>query len=281
MMAIIAIVTSCGPSTSYDISYDSSFPKQNKDLTKILGNSLTIKHDSDTIRLLISSAKGFNLIVDSKTGDTLFFGKVCRYRGFYFFNIKNNDTNYSIYPVMIKDNLIYGLIDPYQQMNDFATEIFKRGEKQKMVRYFNEVVSSDKSLTLRKYRLHPDKKELKRIYAPIMDSIVPDTIINYQEISSVLTSSTSLISQMEPEDFEQISKVYPNPAKDAVNIELRNREILNFQMYNSEGMLIKQGRFSEIINKLDLTGIEAGVYSITLVKPVTNEKETVKIIKVQ
>ncbi len=108
-ISIVAIAFSCkqaeAPAEELPLpvsTFDATFPKNNKQLSKIFGKMLLIKKNSDTLFLKIASTKNDNLITDAKTGDTIFYGKVCKFREFYYFNNKVNDTSYYISAFKIK-----------------------------------------------------------------------------------------------------------------------------------------------------------------------------------
>jgi len=269
-LTIIILLTACDdiekifPKTTFD----SPFPKRNRDLTNILGDNLTIKSGTDTLELKISAFKNYNLITDSKTGDTIFKGTVCKFRGLYYFNQQLNDTSYWIYAVKLNDNLIYGLNSAWGQtlLVDRAIE---NGQYKKLVKY----LSADK------IRLHPDKRELKSLFSAIIDSIPPDTILQFQAVSPILTDTTKVLTQIDPEDFEFFSKVYPNPTTDYVNIELQEKNKITYQLTDINGKTVLQGQFEDRLNKIDLSKQTAGVFYLTLISPTDNQRETTKIIK--
>ena len=250
-------------------TFDSPFPKRNRDLTNILGDNLTIKSGTDTLSLTISALKNYNLITDSKTHDTLFKGTVCKFRGLYYFNQQLNDTSFFIYAVKLTDNLVYGLFTAWEQIN-FVEKSVENGQHKKIVKYPTADI----------IRLHPDKRELKNLYSAIIDSIAPDTILQLKEITPTQTADTSkTVAQIDPEDFEFFSKVYPNPTTDFVNIELQQKNKIAYQLTDLNGKTILQGQFTDITNKIDLSKQTAGIYYLTLINPTENQKETTKIIK--
>jgi hypothetical protein len=264
------LLSSCGDSVDYfpKTTFDSPFPKRNRDLTNILGDNLTIKSGTDTLALTISAFKNYNLITNSKTGDTLFKGTVCKFRRLYFFSQQFNDTCFFIYAVKLTDNLVYGLNTAWEQ-TILVERAIENGQHQKIVKYR----SADK------IRLHPDKRVLKNIFSVIIDSIPPDTILQFQETTPALTDTTKVVTQIDPEDFEFFSKVYPNPTTDFVNIELQQKNKITYQLTDLNGKTVLQGQFTDTKNKIDLSGQTAGVFYLTLFNPTDNQKETTKIIK--
>jgi hypothetical protein len=249
-------------------TFESPFPKRNRDLTTILGSNLTIKSGKDTLKLTIYAFKNYNLIIESKTGDTVFKGTVSKFRGLYYFSQQLNDTSYWIYAVKLYDNLIYGLNSAWRQtlLVDRAIE---NGQYKKLVKY----LSADK------IRLHTDKRELKNLFSKIIDSIPPDTLLQFQEVASILKDTTKIVTQLDHEDFEFFAKVYPNPTIDFVNIELQQKNKITYKLTDLNGKTVLQGQFADITNKIDLRKQTAGIYYLTLINPADNQKETAKIIK--
>ena len=265
------LLSSCGNSLEKifpKTTFDSPFPKRNRDLTNILGDNLTIKSGIDTLELKISAFKNYNLIINSKNNDTLFRGTVCKFRGLYYFNQQLNDTSFYIYAVKLTDNLVYGLFTAWQQTM-LVERAIENGQHKKIVKYLSED----------RIRLHPDKRELKNLFSAIIDSIPPDTILHFQEVTSLLADTTKAIAQIDPEDFEFFSKVYPNPTTDFVNIELQQKNKITYQLIDLNGKIALRGQFIDITNKIDLSKQAAGIYYLTLINPTDNQKETTKIIK--
>lgn len=250
-------------------SFDAPFPKRNINLTYVLGDQITIKTGTDTITLAISAFKENNLITYSGTNDTMFYGKVCRFRGLYYFNQQMNDSSYWIYAVRITDQLIYGLNTEWEQLA-LVDSAIEKGNHKKLVKY----ISSDK------IRLHLDKRELKKLYAPIIDRIIPDTIIQVHEYTTTLNSTSKNPIAIDPEEFEYLSKAYPNPTADIVNIELQqNSNGIGYSLTNLKGQTLLNGQFLDIKNKIDLSNQPNGIYLLTLTNQATSQKETIKVIK--
>lgn len=248
-------------------TFDRPFPKRNCDLTNVLGNNLTIKSGTDTLALTISAFKNYNLITNSKTGDTLFKGTVCKFRGLYYFSQQFNDTSFFIYAVKLTDNLIYGL-NAVREQTMLIERAIANGKHQKIIKY----QSADQ------IRLHPDKRELKKVFSAILDSLSPDTIVQFYIATPALTDTTKEVTQLDSEDFEFLSKVYPNPTTDFLNIELQQKDKIKYQLSDLSGKEVLQGQFTDIKNNIDLSGQTAGIYYLTLINVTNNYKETTKII---
>jgi hypothetical protein len=251
-------------------TFDAPFPKRNTRLANVLGDQLTLKSGDDTLTLTIASGKTTNLITNKETGDTVFFGTVSKFRGLYYFSQQLNDSSYWIYPIKISDNLIYGLNMGWVQLFAVDDEI-KNGNHKKLVKYIN----ADSSII----RLHPNKRELKKLYSNIIDRIYPDTIIDYQQMIAKTTDTTNTVSAIDPEDFDYILKAYPNPTAGEITIELQEKSKSSFQLTDLNGKVMLQGPLNEISTRIDLSKQHAGVYSLTVMNSAEKEKETIKIIK--
>lgn len=269
-ITIVAILVSCksGNMSFPKTTFDSSFPKRNINLDKFIGDHLIIKTCEDTLSLTINSTRKLNLITNSKTGDTIFLGTVSRFRGLFYFNQQLNDSSYWIYAVKITENLIYGLNTAFDQslLVDAAIE---NGLYPELVKY----------QTPENIRLHPDKRELKKLFTSILDSISPDTIINYREISSAFIDINKIESQIDPEEFEFITKVYPNPAKDYIIIDRGQRDNIVYQIINNKGQSVLNGNLLDKETKIDLVRVPYGVYVLILLNEDTKQKEVIKIMK--
>jgi hypothetical protein len=252
-------------------TFDAPFPKKNKDLTEILGNKLYIKRGKDTTIFNIVNNGKLNLITD-KNGDTIFCGTVSKFRGLYYFSQQLSDTAYLIYAVKIKDDFLYGLNAPWYEgiLIDHRVE---KGEYKKLVKS----ISKDGKII----RLHPDKIEMRKLYAMIMDSLPPDTLlaVPHKIIVPVKVDTATITQQIDPEDFEMFSKVYPNPATSELNVELQQKANVKFMLSDITGKALTNGELHDSINKVDVSSLHNGIYILTLVKADGKGEESVKIIK--
>ncbi|RZL44130.1 MAG: T9SS type A sorting domain-containing protein [Pedobacter sp.] len=249
-------------------TFDSAFPKNNKMLSHILGNELTIKSGNDTLKLKIISNKTYNLIVDIKTGDTLFFGSVCKYRDLYYLNEKVSDSSYYISAFKIDGKLVFGLTNRVLQHYDVDDKI-TAGNNKKLVRYIN----SDTTVI----RLRSDKKELKNLFTAIMDDVVPDTILNYDK-SNIVTEESGTSEEFEKKNIENTLIVYPNPATEFINLEFTHKRKALFQLADINGKIVLQGKLDDLVNKIDISNQKPGIYFLTENEIGKSDKATAKII---
>jgi len=251
-------------------TFDSPFPKNNKQLDRIFGETLHIKNYNDILILNIKSNKDNNLIT-TINGDTIFFGKVCKYRDLYYFNHKVDDSSYYISAFKIKGNLIYGL-DFYPQFFAVDKKILK-GNYSKNVKSIN----SDSS----KIRLQTNKSDLKKLFTSIINESIPDTILNSKSnlnnlAESKITNDTEATEENGKSDIEFDVKVYPIPAVDFIYIDTNIKS--TFQLINNNNKIVLQGKLSDLKNTLDISNQKSGLYFL-IVKDIKNHQtRTLKII---
>jgi len=58
--------------------------------------------------------------------------------------------------------------------------------------------------------------------------------------------------------------LFPNPAKDHLNLELNNTSYSDYAIYDTQGKLIKEEKNINLKNSIDLVGINSGLYSLKL-----------------
>lgn len=250
-------------------TFESPFPKRNRNLSKILGDTLYIQGNCGPIGYKIVSKRKHNLIINIETGDTIFKGTVCKYRDLYYLNEQLNDTSFRISALKITDSLLYGL-QSYFQYSQIDSAI-ENGYYLKLLKYKDD----NKKLI----RLHPDKKELRKLFTTILFHTKPFEIMN-KKVGSVSSNDTEDITDpIEPGDYELFSKVYPNPATDIINIVFEHKIKSTFQVTDMSGKMVLQGQLDEFENKIDISKQATGIYALTIINTANKKTETVKIVK--
>lgn len=75
-------------------------------------------------------------------------------------------------------------------------------------------------------------------------------------------------------------KIYPNPATEYVNIELSIlQNDLEYQISDSKGQVVKKGRFYSTSERIDISGIESGLYVVNIISKTSGVIATEKMIK--
>lgn len=265
-------------------TFDGPFPKRSKNLMHTLGNSFLLKTWSDTISYLVDFRKSdrYNFIIEEETRDTIFQGTICKYRGLYYLNEKINDTTFLIYAIEIYNETIKGLNTKWIQMSKWNEHLefwLTQEGQEKINSKPSFIICADP--TKRIIRLDPDKKELRKFYSAILDSLEPDTILNWVEpiVESPIIKETTKIKEGLTEQLELINNVYPNPAKDHCIIEFNDIDLYYFGLYDETGKLLKRGMLKNKKNKIDLTELNNGIYYIRVHSDQMDDLETIKLIK--
>lgn len=268
-LLIIIGFSSCGDAN--EIFFEAPFPKKNIDLTKILGNEIIVKTTCnvklDTFQITFNSKN--NLIINN-VGDTIFYGKVCKFRGLYYLNQQIKDSLYWISTIKLYDSLIYGLNSEYEQMYFLRDEILK-GNYSKLLKSIN----SDSSLI----KLNIDKKELKNYFSNFLKAYKPDTIVNFNKVNLKSNNNSTRIEQINSEDFEFINKVFPNPTNDILNVQLQEKRIVIYDIFDTNGKFVKNGVFNQLSNKIDLKTLPKGIYFLNIYNADKTKKETIKVVR--
>lgn len=252
-------------------SFDNSFPKRAKNLTYDLGDAFALKRANDTLQFNVyyNRKSKENSIVNKGTKDTIFSGKVNRYRGLYIFNQQINDSAYWIYAVKIEDKTIRGLETEWLQMMHLSDEIEKiLKEKPDAKKYLSAMIASV-NMDTSNIMLIPDKKILKRFYNSYIDSLDADSIISKDkefDINTFLSDETA-IEEINTENDDNLSlniKIYPNPVVDFVNIETNTLSKKHYKLIDIKGNIKKEGYFSQQNIKLTLDNFQVGTYFILI-----------------
>lgn len=249
--------------------FDSPFPKRNINLSNIIGDTLQVQGSCCPLTFEIISSRKSNSIIELETGDTIFKGKVSRYRGLYYFTESLNDTTYRIFAFKITNDSVYGLKN-YLQYSQIDKEIEKGN-------YSKLVTNIDKNKNI--ICLHPNKKELRKLFGFIIKNTEPLAIIKSNRIGNIGEKDESNDNSRENDEYAYFYKVYPIPTSNILHVELQQKSILTFLLTDLSGKTILQGQLNELENKIDLSNINSGLYALTVYSMTDEQKETIKIVK--
>jgi hypothetical protein len=249
-------------------TFDKPFPKRNRNLARILGDVIEIEGRCQPLTLGIVSTRKSNIIINLTQGDTIFNGTVCKYRDLYYLNEKINDTTYRIFALKITDSLIYGLQNYLQYAQIDST--IEHGD-------YSKLVYHKKQNTI---RLHPNKRELRKLYTSLLYKTPPFVIIK-ATAKNVTNEAEETIQSIEADDYDLIANVYPNPATDILNIQLHEQTNAAFYLLSDlQGKTVLQGPLQGTANKVDISRLAIGTYALT-VSDAAQQTEIVKVIKVE
>jgi hypothetical protein len=247
-------------------TFDAPFPKRNRNLQRLLGDTIEINGPCYPLTLQILSTRKSNMIINLTDNDTIFKGTVCKYRDLYYLNEKVNDTCYHIFALQITEDSIYGFLN-YLQCTEIDN-VIEHNQYSKLVKYRNT----------NSIRLHPDKRALRKLYSSFLHQTPAFAIIKKDKYDITTEVQEAIITPIETDDYELIAKVYPNPVTDVLNIELQQGVTnVTYFLLNLQGKIILQGQLQGSNSQIDVATLSFGLYNLTVGSG--QEAETIKIIK--
>lgn len=255
--------------------FTEEFPGKATDLSKRLGSTLAVLDGNDTIRMIITyeKASGKNFITDTSAEDTLFAGKVYKYRGLYYFSRKVEDSVYLISAVKVKKDQIQGLGTEFLQMNTMAREL-EMNPASKLA----GLVQKNKPA----YALKPDREILSGYFSSMIDSLTPLKRISFRDTKSASTSQDPVIPvtgiQAFIPDTPLVSTVYPNPVHDVLNLKMKFPAQYHVALLNEKQEVVLQERFNSDHWLILMDHIPSGPYILRLVCDEFNRTESIRIL---
>lgn len=171
------MLTSCGLDVPKDFivksSFDKPHPKRPRNLEKVLGSQFSIKRENDTISFKVNFNKisKVNVITETNTNDTIFYGMVAKYKKLYYFNQQFNDSTFWIHAVRIRKGYIQGLQTEWGQMKAWDVEIDSLFSIQNEDKNPLSSIVISYNPELERIRLTPKRKLIRAFYESIIDSM--------------------------------------------------------------------------------------------------------------
>ncbi len=249
-------------------SFDKPFPKRNINLSNILGDTFSILGNCCQLNFRIISNRKSNTIIDLETDKTIFTGTVSKYKGHYYLSEQLDDTTYRISAMQIGTDSIYGFQKAPQYVQVDAE--IEKGNDVKLIKYID--------MQTHAIRLHPDKKALRKLFDKISPNTKAFKIIQADKTPAAFDRADENIT--DPEDLELVASVYPNPGSDYINVELQQQGKSTYNLIDVNGNITLSGQLNEKTNQLNLQNQKAGSYLLCITNTEGNQKEVIKIIKI-
>jgi len=132
------------------------------------------------------------------------------------------------------------------------------------------------------YQLFPNKKALKKLYNQILDSLPSYQIIDWYSKNELEKLDTQAVNNERKEDILTCNKIikiiYPNPAKDHINIEFNEGNQYEILVYNNLAQIVRREIMYGSSKKIDLNNLDNGTYYIKAYIKNMTVFETKKII---
>lgn len=248
--------------------FDAECPGRNRKLSNFIGDTLIIEDVcgglNAPLELKITSTSKNNTLTNLKTGRVVFSGKVCKHSDLFYFSTRINDSSYRIFTIKFSENNVYGIPTYYQ---------FKRIDSLINTGLHNSILAKG-SL----FKIHSTRKNLRKLFTPLVEHLAPLQLITLQD-NTIENSPIETSSESEPEDYDLISNVYPNPTKEKLTIELTNSEKHSFSVITIDGTTVLIGELNNTQTSINLNQLKAGVYTLFIQNARTQQTESVKIVK--
>lgn len=252
---VAGVLSSCadGERTNPLSTFKGPFPKRNINLANLIGDKIHLKKGGDTLELSIVSRKGVNFVIDNTSLDTIFFGRVSKFRGIYYLSQQVDDSSYWISAVRISDHTISGLTNPWAQRY-LVDDMIMNGKHPGLVDHFNPDTTS--------IQLKTDKDLIKKLFGEIIVHVPGDTILDAHE--PALLSTYDQTDETRSREVEARVNIYPNPVKTVLTVDISKTELANYSLHDLTGKLIMVGSLTDFRSRLDLSSLPPAEYIFTI-----------------
>jgi N-acetylneuraminic acid mutarotase len=128
-------------------------------------------------------------------------------------------------------------------------------------RSFGNIVAGENAISSSTYTLTIDEEWTGNTVIPIAVEITSDIYIFWRDTFDILIEPTSI------QDIrEQMIRIYPNPTKDIINIEIKNINNATIEIYNVSGWLVFSKKLNSKVEKIDITGFPKGIYIVKVIQ---------------
>ena len=251
-----------------EFEFTSLLKKRNVNLTNRLGESIMIQRKSDTLKYAITFDRQskFNYITN-QSGDTIFSGTVSKINRIYILNSHLKNGNFRISPIRFTDSTITGFDQRYYQ-NLALHEIIELDNY--------SILKQD---TTNQLILTVDKKNGKKLFNTVLDSLPVERVVIQEDLREILESKTYDIKDSTNHSITErtiINEVYPNPVQTILSIRTTNSvQSFDYRLVDMNGRTFRSGVFLENGGEIDCTDLITGVYVLIIPKT----KESFKIMK--
>lgn len=266
-MRIYFFFISCLATFFYSSCGTSSYKPKNEFIQMIGGNEVNLKRKlgsefsliegRSTKTYFISYKKEQNTNTIILDGDTVFSGKITKFKGLYLLHKALPSGNWQIHAINITDSTITGLGSELEQ----SYLIDKKIEEGKLS---SAIVDSSDIVTLK-----PDNKVADILFYTILRKIDTRKRAGYQAPASdkhkTNTESDDEKEAISGNDFLYIDQFYPVKVRKKLTIKLkRNMPACNYQIENDEGDIVMEGKLSRRREVIDCLNLRPGKYSFII-----------------
>lgn len=246
--------------------FDKPFPKNGKNITRDLGADIQIIKDGKTysFHLEYYKADKTTLITDGY-GDTVYNDQISRYRGVYYFHEEKSKNEYWIGAAYVKDSLITGFLDFYNQMQliQDSMEVYSDIHSEEWPSYLSHL-DGDSIL------LNTDKRNTHGLFKVVLEQ--SESFI-FQSLKSGEPSEFEkpTVEKAPIEEIENDNLVLrfgPVPVKEKITILLKNADaeaVHSFHVYDLNGKEVYSNQVKGPLHDIETAKLGSGTFIFTVV----------------
>jgi hypothetical protein len=258
-----------------DIAFQTPFPKRSINLELLFGNEITLANANDTqiLKLSFNRETRENTISRANKGDTIFHGRVSRFRKLLYFSEYIADSAYTIYAVKLQGDQVQGLGTGHEQMNALLPLVG-------VDPYFQLVKYSETNENKKVYRLAYDRLKMEKFYKGVVDSLPVWKILKQNNVT-VEPRDTSIASSPEivaRQTGGMITNVFPNPATEQFTIEFSEEGSFRVELYNTSGQQLKNINLQGRSGVCELNDVKPGIYIVKVTELESKERASFRLM---
>jgi len=228
-------------------------------LKRKIGSEFSLIEGRDIKTYFISYRKQNNLNTIIHEGDTIFSGKVTKFKGLYLLHKQLPNGNWRIHALNITDSTMAGLGSELDQA-------YLIDEKVKETKLSKAIIDSSDIVVLK-----PDNKTADILFYTILRKIKTYKRADYEISQSEKKPQKDEDQEEEEEDYEDesefvyIEQHYPDKVRKKLVVKLkRGKSACNYEIENSDGDIVLEGKFSNRREVVRCDNLPVGRYQLTI-----------------
>lgn len=260
----LILLTQCEESPP-NVTFDAPVKGKLINLSRKIGDSFQVIRDTDTItyHLFYDKNTKSNYLVKS-ISDTVFVGTITKRNELYLLNHHLKNGDFVIHALKFTDTTVTGLETEWVQSVIIANKIDTGN--------FTNLTTDTTTIKT----IAVGKRDGKEIFRFVIDQLKSEHILYKQNdlFSNSEFNSTSVLNTS-----KIIKSVYPNPFVNQITIELNEIEVYEFNLFDSQGRLIKNETTESNTVNMYLPNLKSGFYFLHVRNITTDSLDQYKIIK--
>lgn len=251
-----------------EVTFESEIEGRETNLSNQVLNPFYIQRGEDTLKYILTfdDSERINYLIRSDT-DTVFMGSITKRNELFLLNRELENGNFAIHALKFTDSSVTGLETEYDQ------GILMQAELNSI-----ETIAIEKDTSNNKSLIDIDKKNAKRLFRSIIEKLTEERFVNTnKEFDTELNSSLEIDSTI---SVPLIKKIYPNPFKSTLKIDMTNSSSYKGVIINQQGVISNTFEFNSISFQLNLPQLTKGSYFLKIIETKTNRTESVNVLKI-